>query len=169
VANDVALLIIDVQVEFIEGDPAVHDAANMLKRIQSLIAKARTANVPILYVEHVEDPEEFGPIHPQIAPQEGDIVIQKLTPNSFYQTPLQQELERKNIKKLILAGFQTEYCIDTTCRHAWSLGYDVVLLMDAHSTFTSDYSPLHAEQIIAHHTNVLSAFATVMSATDIQF
>ena len=166
--DNTALLIVDVQVGLIEEDPAVHDAATMLRRINDLISRARKAHVPVFYVEHVEDPDEFGPIHPEIAPQDGDVVIQKLTPDAFYQTVLQDELDRLHIKKVILAGFQTEYCIDTICRRAWNLGYDVILVEDAHSTFTTDNSPINARQIIGHHSNVLRTFATVVSTRDIQ-
>ena len=48
----------------------------------------------------------------------------------------------------------TEYCIDTTCRRAVSLGYDVTLVADAHTTHDNDLLP--AEKIIAHHNRSLS-------------
>jgi hypothetical protein len=67
---------------------------------------------------------------------------------------------------LVLAGMQTEYCIDTTCRRARSQGYEVVLAADAHSTYPGT---LPAEQIIAHHNEVLRAFAGVRPAAEITF
>ncbi len=167
--SDVALLIIDVQVSFIEGDPSVYNAANMLQRIRDLIARGRAANIPIIYVEHATDPDIDGPIHPDVVPREGDVVVQKHTPDSFYHTPLQEELESKGIKALVVAGFQTELCIDTTVRRAWSMGYNVTLVEDAHSTFTFDQAALTAPQIIAHHNGILREFASVKKADEIQF
>lgn len=51
--------------------------------------------------------------------------------------------------RVVIAGFKTEVCVDTTCRHAFSLGYHVTLVADAHST--SDRDELSATQIIQHH------------------
>jgi nicotinamidase-related amidase len=50
----------------------------------------------------------------------------------------------------------TEYCVDTTCRRATSLGYDVTLVSDAHLTRDSEVLP--ATSIIAHHNFVLADF-----------
>jgi len=50
----------------------------------------------------------------------------------------------------------TEYCVDTTCRRATSLGYDVTLAGDAH--LTRDNGVLIAANIIAHHNFVLDDF-----------
>lgn len=164
-----ALLIVDVQVSFIDGTPPVHNAQAMLARITSLIARARAAGVPVIFVQHVEEPEVDGPLHPALAPTLSDPIINKLTPDAFHETGLQATLRNREIDTLVLAGFQTEYCIDTTCRRARSMGYRVTLAADAHSTFSFDDAPLNAEQIIAHHTHVLGAFATVIPAADIMF
>jgi nicotinamidase-related amidase len=55
-------------------------------------------------------------------------MIKKETPDAFHKTNLHQKLKSKGIEKLVIAGLQTEYCIDTTCRRAYSLGYEVVLV-----------------------------------------
>jgi nicotinamidase-related amidase len=49
----------------------------------------------------------------------------------------------------------TQYCVDTTCRHATSLGYDVTLVGDAHTTMRD---VLQVEQIVAHHNSTLDDF-----------
>jgi len=67
-------------------------------------------------------------IHPTIVPKEEDVMIKKETPDAFHKTTLHQKLKSKGIEKLVIAGLQTEYCIDTTCRRAYSLGYEVVLV-----------------------------------------
>ena len=71
------------------------------------------------------------------------------------------------VKNLIITGMQTEYCVDTTCRRAYSLGYRVTLVKDAHSTWGTDL--LTAPQIIAHHNEVLGGwFAKLKEADEIE-
>jgi hypothetical protein len=95
-------------------------------------------------------------------------VIQKHHPDAFQDTNLQPELESRGIERLVIAGIQTEYCVDTTCRRAYSLGYDVTLVKDAHSTWDTDC--LTAPQIIAHHNNVLGGwFVELKEASEIEF
>jgi nicotinamidase-related amidase len=169
---DTALLIIDVQAGmFSENDP-VYKGNSLLERIQLLIAKARSSNIPIFYVQHNEGPgtplEHGTPgweIHSSNYPMEEDIIIQKYTPDSFHETNLQQELDSKGIRHLIMSGIQSEVCVNTTCRRAFSLGYKVTLAQDTHSTWNTDH--LTASQIIEHHNGVLRWFANVKESSQI--
>lgn len=169
-----ALLVIDVQNLFFHEKHPVYHGKEVLGNIRSLIIKVKAAGVPVIYVQHLFgdkigtqiDGTPLGEIHQVIAPQHDDLVIQKTTPDSFLGTNLDETLKEKGIKKLIVTGFQTEYCIDTTCRRAFSLGYDVVLAGDAHSTFDSPV--LSAEQIIQQLTYVYSYwFAKVIPSDNI--
>jgi nicotinamidase-related amidase len=170
-----ALLVIDVQLCNFKESPPVHRGRDLLSKIGALIAQARTVGVPIIYVQHcgpegaIDQPGTPGwEIHLDIAPTEGDAVIQKRHPDAFQDTSLQRELESKGVERLIITGIQTEYCIDTTCRRAYSLNYDVTLVRDAHSTWDTDL--LTAPQIIAHHNKVLGGwFARLKETTEIEF
>ena len=174
-SNDTALLVIDVQVCNFEDAAPVYGGSDLLAKISRLIAQARTVGVPVVYVQHCgpEDAiDQSGTpgweIHPAIAPIEGDAVVQKCHPDSFQDTNLQRELESRGIERLIITGIQTEYCVDTTCRRAYSLGYDVTLVKDAHSTWDTDL--FAAPQIIAHHNDVLGGwFAKLKKAREIEF
>ena len=81
------------------------------------------------------------------------MIIRKPESDAFYGTNLQEELEARGIKKLVVTGCKTEYCVDATCRRATNLGYHVTLVKDAHST--TDNHILTAEQIIAYHNHLL--------------
>jgi nicotinamidase-related amidase len=174
--TDTALLVIDVQVGMFAEDDPVYQGDALLANISSLLEKARQADIPIIYIQHGSErkghPLELGTpgwqIHPAITPHEGDAIIQKRMPDSFYETNLQQELEACGIKKLVITGIQTELCVDTTCKRACSLDYDVTLVADAHSTW--DREQLCAPQIIAHHNSLLGDwFATVKPASEVMF
>ena len=174
-ASDTALLVIDVQNGMFAADDPVYQGAGLLETIGDLLVKARTADVPVIYIQHDGGPgdalEPGGagwPIHPAIAPAAGEPVIRKATPDSFHETTLQAELEARGIVKLIVTGIQTEMCVDTTCRRAASLGYQTTLVRDAHSTW--DSRTLSAPQIIAHHNDTLKGwFVTPIPSSEIAF
>jgi nicotinamidase-related amidase len=157
-----ALLIIDVQVGLVAlMPPAVQDA--VLPRVTTLLARARASKTPIIYIQHdggpghpLEPGASGWPIHSQVQPAADDLIIRKRESDSFFETTLRQELESRNITHLVVAGAMTEYCVDTTCRRATSLGYDVTLAGDAH--LTRDSAVLSATQIIAHHNLLLDDF-----------
>jgi len=174
-SNDTALLVIDAQAGNFEESAPVHGGSDLLAKISRLIARSRAAGAPVAYVQHcgpgdaIDQPGAPGwEIHPAVAPVEGDAVIQKSHPDAFQDTNLQRELESRGIKRLIITGIQTEYCVDTTCRRAYSLGYGVTLVKDAHSTWDTEL--LTAPQIIAHHNDVLGGwFAELKEANEIEF
>ena len=119
--NDVGVLIIDMQCGNFEEPNPIYNGTELLTKVMSLVTKARTKHIPIIYVQNnggEGDPDLFGTpgwqIHPTITPMTGDIVIQKQSPDSFHQTDLQNKLSSLAINKLIITGLQTEYCIDTT-------------------------------------------------------
>ncbi|MFX1284097.1 MAG: cysteine hydrolase family protein [Promethearchaeota archaeon] len=169
--NNLALVVIDMQVGNFTGLNPIYKGKELLSNVLSLITRIRSLDAPIIYVQNngkKGDPDEPSTpgwdIHPIIAPIEGDIVIQKSTPDAFNQTSLKSELEKMKIDNLIIVGLQSEYCIDTTCRRAFSLGYEVVLVEDAHSTWDSQL--LTAQQIIKHHNNTLSGFFVTLRKTN---
>ena len=95
-------------------------------------------------------------IQQKLLVSENDQIIQKTTPDAFHKTQLSNVLFELNGEHLIILGLQTEYCIDTTIRRAFSLGFKVTLVADCHSTWDSDI--LSAFLIINHHNQVLNGF-----------
>jgi nicotinamidase-related amidase len=157
-----ALLIIDMQIGLVKLMPA-EAQANVLLNIRALLAKARSSGVPVIHIQHdgtkghpLELHTEGWNIHNSIKPAEGEPVINKRESDSFFETTLETELRNRAVTHLIITGGMTEYCVDTTCRRASSLGYDVTLAGDAH--LTRDNGVLTAVKIIAHHNFVLDGF-----------
>ncbi len=173
--NRSALLIIDIQYGAFKEPNPINNGELLLHIINSLIKKARKANIPIFYIQHcgstghIFEPNTPGwNIHPAISPNNEDLVITKNTPDSFFGTSLKEELDNRKIHHIIVGGLQTEYCIDTTCRRAFSLGYNVTLVKNGHSTWNSQ--TLTATQIIEHHNNTLSNwFVSLKEEKEIKF
>ncbi|EOO39501.1 MULTISPECIES: cysteine hydrolase family protein [Bacillus] len=168
-----ALIVIDVQVGMYTAGMPVHNGEKFLETLQNLIEECRSNSIPIIYVQHngpKNHPLEKGTagwqVHAAIAPREGELVVEKTTPDSFHKTNLNELLQEKGIEHVIISGMQTEYCVDTTTRRAFSEGYKVTLVSDAHSTFDTDV--LRAEDIVKHHNVVFGSFADVITLKDLK-
>ena len=170
-----ALLVIDLQCGMFNGEriTPIHAGAVLLERVQSLIARARKARTAVIYVRHCGGPGnllERGTanwrIHPAITPQSDEAIVDKRTPDAFHETTLSTELAAIEATRLVVIGAQTEVCVDTTCRRAYALGFDVSLVSDAHSTW--DNKILTADQIIRHTNQTLAGWlVSLVSADDV--
>ena len=174
-AKNSVLIIIDVQVGLfsIENLP-IYQEESLVHNIVNLITKARNANVLIVFIQHndvkgklLETGTKNWEIHPKLKPKKEDLIIQKFHSDSFFDTNLDDELKNHEISHLIITGLMTPMCIDTTVRSAVSHGYEVTLIQDAHSTIDSDI--LTAPSIIAHHNDVLQAFADLKKEDEFHF
>jgi len=184
--ENVALLILDVQIapfarEKYDGIK-LYNGEQLINNIALLIEKARLANIPIIYTQHTAgDNTPMGKgkpaweIHPRIKPQEGDLVIFKNCVDPFYKTSLNEKLKALGVNELVITGIKTELAVDTCCRCAYSLGYKNILVSDGHSTFDSGI--LTAEQIIAHHNELIEGqapfkemgFAQLKKGVEVEF
>lgn len=171
-SGNTALLIIDVQTGLF--DEGAYRADDLLANVSRLTARARGANVPVIYVQHnADDPDDSlhpdnpgHAIHPPIAPHPGEVVVQKTSPDSFKDTTLREELEARGIQKLVIAGMHTDYCVNATSRRAVTLGYDVTLVSDAHSPADGET----AQQIIdAHNRDLEQLGAHLVTTANVAF
>jgi nicotinamidase-related amidase len=170
-----ALVVIDMQVGATElpGMP-IYRMEELVQTIAKLLSRARQAQIPVVYAQHY-NPDgfpEYGSdawqLIPAIQPLAGEKVVHKTTPDLFLNTSLHEELQQSKVERLIIAGIQSPYCIDTTCRRAYSLGYEVNLVKDGHSTF--DSPTLKAEAIIEHHNQIIADwFGQVVAADEVEF
>lgn len=174
-----ALLIIDVQYGIFKRKEydgmAIYNEQGLLSNLKYLIQRARSSNSPVIYIQHMykdfplmEKGQPLWEIHPDIKPEVGDVTVEKSYADAFHDSTLEQVLISLNVTDLIITGLQTAYCVDTTCRRAFSLGYRNILVSDGHSTLDSEI--LSAEQIIAHHNSILgSQFAELKPTHEIEF
>lgn len=169
-----ALLMIDIQNAMFGPDEICHEPERMLANAADLLTRARAAGVPVFFVQHCEANSPFAPgnagwqINSRVAPDAGEPVIEKWACSSFYKTDLDQRLRAAGIDTLVIAGLQSEFCVDTACRVAQTLGYGVTLAADAHSTFDNPVLP--ADKIIAHHNRLLSGIVErVAPVAEIKF
>jgi nicotinamidase-related amidase len=78
-------------------------------------------------------------IIPELAPIDGEIVIDKPGKGAFYATALRELLEVRNITHLIVMGVTTEVCVQTTMREANDRGYDCLLIEDGTESYFPEF------------------------------
>ncbi|TIL83355.1 MAG: cysteine hydrolase [Mesorhizobium sp.] len=151
-----AVLVVDLQGENLrEGPWPVENYPDVLSKAQAVLAACRRAGFRIIYTRHWLDPRgidahryeaavdslsrplhgvagsPLGEICPEVAPQEGDIVIDKQRCTAFYGTKLDLVLNRMDIEHLIVFGVWTEACLETTVWDALWRDFRITLVKDA--------------------------------------
>jgi nicotinamidase-related amidase len=174
--DKVALIVIDMQRDFVEpggfGETLGNDVTRLqaiVPTVKALIGLFRDAGWPVIHTRegHKADLSDCPPakrergsptlrigdrgpmgrilIHGEpghgivnaLAPLPGELVIDKPGKGSFYATPLGDELAKRGITHLVIAGVTTEVCVQTTMREANDRGFECLLIEDA----TESYFP----------------------------
>jgi nicotinamidase-related amidase len=151
-----AVLVIDVQKGLFNGKPPAFEGDQVIARINEVTAKARSAGALVIIFQHEGDPSENWMVpfsddwklHPKLHVTAKDLTFRKTTCDAFYETKLESELADQRISRLVLTGFATDFCIDTTLRIALSKEFEVVVVADAHTT--TDGPVLSAGQVQRH-------------------
>ncbi|MFZ6724663.1 cysteine hydrolase family protein [Undibacterium sp. MH2W] len=156
-----ALLVIDVQRGLFDAEPRPYDADAVVARINALSERARYAGAAVIFVQHeeLESGLVFGTkawqLEKNLMVEEGDVILRKTTPDSFQRTELLELLLVRGIEQLLVCGYASEFCVDTTTRRAAALGFPVILVADAHTTHDKAHAP--ASTIVQHHNATLSS------------
>lgn len=134
-----ALVLIDVQANLFVP-PLADDIEAVARRLDGVAATARAAGVPVVFVRH----EEAGTVwqrdtagwafHPLLAPAPGDVVVDKTSCDGFRGTALADELARLGVMAIVVGGYASEFCVDTTIRAAASREIAVEVIADGHTT-----------------------------------
>ncbi|SRR5579883_603439 len=138
-----ALLVIDVQNEYFTGQLPVTYPSDSLDKILEAMNTASSRGIPVIVVQHTQ-PQADSPIfrkgspqwelHPEITKRPYDLLIEKNLPGSFTNTELETWLRQREIDTVVISGYMTQVCCDTTARQASHLGFSVEFLSDATGT-----------------------------------
>ena len=139
--RDTSLIMIDCQNTYREGIMRLEGVEAAMAEAARLLARARAAGIPIFHIMHdagegspYDVHAEIGQISEQVAPVAGEPVIVKNYPNSFVGTDLDARLREAPGRDLILAGFMTHMCVNSTARGAFNLGYRPTVVASATAT-----------------------------------
>ncbi|GIF15612.1 cysteine hydrolase family protein [Actinoplanes teichomyceticus] len=148
-----ALLVIDVQNGVV--DKAWQRDA-VIANIATLVARARAGQVPVIWVQHSDDedlrlgsdPWEYVP---ELPPADGEPVVHKRYGDAFEATDLEERLAERGVGRLVVAGAASDGCIRCTIHGAFTRGYGVTLVSDAHTTQDlTRWGAPSPDQVIAH-------------------
>ncbi|SFM02637.1 cysteine hydrolase family protein [Marinobacter zhejiangensis] len=170
--SDSALIIIDAQNTYREGVMKLEGVEPALQECRKLLDRFRAAGRPVFHIRHdagVGSPYDvsapIGQIADVVEPVDGEPVITKNYPNSFVQTELDQLLKGAKVENLILTGFMSHMCVNSTARGAFSLGYNPTVVASATATRSLPSkvtgNPVPAPQV---HEAALAALSDLPSA-----
>mgnify|MGYP003365156496 CR=1 FL=1 len=182
-----ALLIIDVQLAILAGLAHADRQSVIDARLDAVAARlgrvkhaAEASGVPVILVQHDGEAGHRLAVgttdwlfRREITPRDDTVIVHKRSCDAFHDTDLGERLVELGVDRLIIGGCMTQFCVDTTTRRAVSMGFDVLLLSDCHTT--ADFGLLTAEQIVDHHNRLLSGFdagskaVRVVSSENVRF
>ncbi len=155
-----AVLIIDLQVGLFEESGKPYDYEMVISKINSLISIAHERQIPVVFIQHETKEGVLKYNSPgwelvsDLDVDVNDYFVRKSTPNSFFRTNLNDVLKKEKVNNIIVSGYATEFCIDSTIRAAAALGYHIQIVSDGHTTHDKEHAS--AELIRKHHNVTLS-------------
>lgn len=139
-----ALLLIDIQNDYFPGGKMeLVGMEEACANASAILEEFRKRNIPVFHVMHLSmrpgstfflPGTEGAEINDEVAPVQGETVIEKHFPNAFRETVLLQKLKEAEIEELVICGAMTHMCVDATVRAAFDLGFKCVLIEDACAT-----------------------------------
>lgn len=159
-----ALVVVDMQAGLLDGLPK-HDLKGVIQRINAVASFVRTRGGKVVWIRHCGKAGDGFAQHepgwaflPDLDRQPEDLVVEKTLNDSFAGTALHDALQHLAIDRVVIAGWATDSCVDSTLRSAVSRDYHVVAISDAHTL--SDRPHLDAPTVIRHHNWVWSDLLT---------
>jgi len=138
---EAAVVMIDAQLEYVTGRLPLAGVGAALEVGAELLTAARAAGRPVVHVQHrgqgagLFGPDsEFFAIAPEVAPEGGEAVVEKVVPNAFADGALDAELKALGVSMIVIGGFMTHLFVSTTARAALDLGYGCSVLAPACAT-----------------------------------
>lgn len=139
--DESVLVMIDCQNTYTRGVMELEGVQDALDEAATLLDRARSAGIPVIHIQHDDGPSslydihgESGAIVDRVAPREDEPIVVKNYPNAFVQTELEDRLASLGVQNLVLAGFMTHMCVNSTARGAFNLGYAPTVVAAATAT-----------------------------------
>lgn len=173
-----ALLIIDVQNEYFTGLLPVIYPHNSSSNIVRAINAATDAHIPIVMVQHTATAKgakafvkgtEGWELHESVKHAKTAHAIEKTMASSFVGTDLEEWLRQNGINTVVISGYMTQHCCDTTARYAHHLGFNVEFLSDATGTLAFENKGGKATAEELHRATLVEQafrFSNVMSTQE---
>ena len=153
-----ALLVIDVQNEYFTGQLPVSYPETSMANILRVMDSANAAGIPVVVIQHAAPQPDSSvfrrgsaewQLRPEVAVRPRAALIHKSMPGSFTGTDLERWLREHQIDTIVVSGYMTQMCCDTTARQACDLGFKVEFLSDATGTLdvTNPAGAVSAEEL----------------------
>lgn len=146
-----ALLVVDMEEDFVRGPMAVPGAVELTRRLAPLVAAARDAGALVVFVTQALRGDDLGQLArfdvvrdgralregtpgvevvPELGARPSDCFVVKRRFGAFLGTALDELLRSRGVSRVIVCGISAHVCCDTTVREAFQLGYDPVYVVD---------------------------------------
>jgi nicotinamidase-related amidase len=146
-----ALVVIDMQ-KGIVSLPTVHPIGDVVKHASALADAFRRHRLPVVLVnvdagapartEQARSTRDFPAgwtdLIPELNRQPQDHLITKRTWGAFTNTDLETHLKTLGVTQVVISGVATSVGVESTARHAYELGFNVVLAVDAMTDMNAD-------------------------------
>jgi nicotinamidase-related amidase len=174
-----ALVVIDIQNEYFTGKLPIPDGLAVVRNANRLIALADKHAMPVFHIQHWSGPTRpfftqntvMAEIHPDVLRTSGHVIIRKSFASSFAGTDLQQQLQARGIKTLVISGLMTNNCVAATAFDGVAHGYHVIIGSDASATRDIDAwdgsTVSHKDLHRAVLTGLSDAIAEIRSTSEI--
>ena len=176
IARETALLVIDMQAALFDPEPP--EAPEVVARINRLATRARTADAAVVWVQHANNGELAAgtpgwQLVAGLATAPWDIFVRKTTSDAFLRTTLHELLRERDVRHVVVCGYSSEFCVDSTVRGAAARGYAVTLAADAHTSHDKAHATglqirLHENETLRNITSFPAPIDAVPEA-DIDF
>ena len=136
------LLIVDTQEMIVTKD--LYEYKKFVENVKYLIASARKSEVEVIYVRHDDGYEltqgiDGFEIFEEFAPIEGDHIFDKHVNSAFKESGLLEYLQSKSENKVMIAGLQTDYCIDATIKCGFEHGFEMIVPAFCNTTVDNEF------------------------------
>lgn len=176
--TDSVIIIVDAQKEYTEGILPLFEIDKSISALADFLKRARSLNVPIIHVVQIGakggkicNPDgPYFEIIDAVKPAKNEFIIEKTLPSSFKNTKLLEILEQIGKKDLIITGYMTHMCLNSTVRDATELGYKCTVIEEL--TTTRDLPGQNGELIPAktvkavHLAGLADRFAIILKSSE---